>query len=46
MKHKTRSIRAEVTTWEKLQKIADKSERGNLNHLVNKIFDEYLKKQK
>lgn len=29
--------------WTALQKIADETEEGNLNHLVNKILSSYLK---
>ena len=37
-----RGIRLKETVWNDLQKFADETEMGNLNHLVNKIFHSYI----
>ena len=37
-----RGIRLKETVWNDLQKLADETEMGNLNHLVNKIFHSYI----
>lgn len=37
-----RGIRLKTSVWNDLQKLADEQEMGNLNHLVNKIFNSYL----
>lgn len=37
-----RGIRLKQSVWNDLQKLADETEMGNLNHLVNKIFHSYL----
>lgn len=43
---KVRGFRLEIKILEDLQTVANKTENGNLNHLVTKILLTFLKKQK
>jgi len=43
MKKETTTVKAlRSKYWEKLQKLADELEEGNLNHLCNKAFNHYI----
>lgn len=38
----SKAVRAKISTWEQLQKFADKDELGNLNHYINKLFEAHI----